>query len=286
MEHKRYSRRIKGIKIFHFLSLDVVFGAISGGIMASRLLEMEMSWDWWVIMPLTVWFVYLLDHFIDGLKLMGNAYSIRYYFHYYHRKKLLALIVFIFLTGGVITYGFLERILVFFGMGMFILIGIYFVLVNHKTLGKKLFFQKEVITALIYTFGIWGGPILMKGFFLEVHQWAVIFTFYLIALADLLIFSIIDYEIEVLDKQSTMLREIGVKGGMKGVKVIMAIAAFVSMYLLVTGDHVYKLAASVFFVMLLGLTFLIRNRMNFKNSIIHRVVGESLFILPSVFLLV
>jgi len=53
---------------YHLLSIDVLLGVLAGSIMAVKILGIHPGLAWWFILPFTVWWIYLTDHYIDGLR--------------------------------------------------------------------------------------------------------------------------------------------------------------------------------------------------------------------------
>ena len=58
---------------FHFLSLDIVLGALASSCFAAQLFGVNPGWVWWLTLAMTVWLLYTGDHMLDAWK---------------HRKKL------------------------------------------------------------------------------------------------------------------------------------------------------------------------------------------------------
>ena len=64
----------------------MLLGVLSGCIMATKVTNVKPGVGWWIILPLTVWWIYLADHLIDGFRLKENTQNHRHLFFYQNRK--------------------------------------------------------------------------------------------------------------------------------------------------------------------------------------------------------
>ena len=69
----------KAITWINLLSLDVVLGALCSGFFASRIVGAEMEGPYWIVLALTVWIVYMLDHLVDAYRLKAKSSSLRHH---------------------------------------------------------------------------------------------------------------------------------------------------------------------------------------------------------------
>lgn len=190
------------------MSLDVVLGAFVTGLMAASLLEVTLPHAWYIAFPLSVWVFYTGDHLIDAHRLGLKAHTARHQFHvkfFFPLSLLVAtsclLILYaIFLAPAPLIYlGALIG-----GMGLAHLI-LSFLLRN--VISKWI--HKELGVALVYTCGIWGGPIALMEGPIPIAYWGLSFQFFLLAIINLLIFSYQDLESDILDGHTSMVRAYG-----------------------------------------------------------------------------
>ena len=97
--------------IFQILSLDVILGSIAVGIFATAVLKVQPNPWWWIILPVSVWVVYTLDHLIDGFKKRDESTIYRHRFHYKYRNILGMLVVLFGLTAVILSIIFLIECL-------------------------------------------------------------------------------------------------------------------------------------------------------------------------------
>lgn len=199
------------VKILQILSLDVVLGSVCGGLMATKVIGINPGIVWWFVLPFAVWLVYTVDHLSDGLKLGKRAQSKRHLFHYKYRKLFIIIIVLIGLSTGVIAFWFLNVRIVLFGLFLGGIVIIYLILNITIQRFKPVLFQKEIIISIIYTFGIWGGPLALKRFNTEPVNWIILILFVIVAITNLIIFSCYEKEKDIADNQSSIVQILGEK---------------------------------------------------------------------------
>ena len=184
----------KTYNILRVLSIDVVLGALSGGIMAVKLLNVQMETAWWFVLAFAVWIIYTTDHLIDSNKLGSGASSERRLFYYKNFHVILIIETILIVITIIVSFLFLDNEIIIFGIGLGIFVFIYLLLIQIKGSGKTVWLQKEAIVAMVYTAGIWAGPVLYSLQNVSFLGITFIFTFFLIVWADILI--IARFEIE------------------------------------------------------------------------------------------
>lgn len=269
------------------LSLDVVIGSIFCGAFVVQLLDVKPGFVWWIVLPLSVWIFYTMDHMIDGYKLKENAHTYRHYFHFRHIKPLMYVLFVLIVVDLLLVLFFLEKQIIIFGivaafLTSFYLLGVYFL--GRK---KSWFFQKEIFVATVYTFGIWGGPASLIDFELTHIQWLCMIVFFILALTDLTIFSLYESEADNLDKHNTLVLNIGKKPSERLIIINITLVFLFSIALIIYGqDQIVLASAKIFMIMGFTLSCLIvfQNKLS-KNSL-YRYIGELVFWLPGIALIV
>lgn len=180
----------KFIYFFRLISADIVLGAIGGLYFAARVFHHEPSVYFYITLASAVWVVYIADHIFDGIRTKTN--STDYIFHYKNRKILISAGVILVLISACFALFYLEDELIIFGISTFILVLLYLAL-NYFFRNKQRFFPKELLIALIYTWGIFGGVILITGE-INLVQLLMVFNFFLVVMANVLLFSYTDME--------------------------------------------------------------------------------------------
>lgn len=177
------------LKTLHYLSLDVVVGAVAS------------SWMFWkipdgngvanlpsiLILGICTWIIYILDRLLDNLK--SEPEDARHQFHFQHQYYLQIGIIILFLIAAIVAF-FLPRNVIYFGIALSVVLLIYFYILQKKSKSANYQYFKEIFTSAIYSLCVVGSAFSTKTnldwqaylagfiFFLLVHQSILIFSFY------------------------------------------------------------------------------------------------------------
>ncbi|HSG68162.1 MAG TPA: hypothetical protein VK994_05600 [Bacteroidales bacterium] len=272
-------------KRLNLLSIDVCLGAVAGGIMAWHVLEVKPPWAYWVILPLSVWLVYTADHIIDGLKPHVSLSHQRHIFHLNNRKKLViaaiptgiatAFLAFTYLPLPVILYGCL--------LGTAVLLYLFLIMKIPRRAPGVL--QKELIIALLYVAGIWGPLVVMRSS-PGAYDWLVMTVFLLLALADLLLLSIIEFKADQEAGQHSFPGSFGPQRAMALFKTVSIIALSGAAFIILTGPgSQYHKAAIILGAMDISLILISNLPGSSRYKDLYRYLSELVFILPAIMLI-
>ncbi|WP_428665110.1 hypothetical protein [Runella sp.] len=146
----------------HWLSLDVVAGAVVTHIIASRLPNGhgEVSWVSTLLVGIAVFIIYVTDRLLDNRK-SDHAPTPRHEFHVKHEPLLIKIVAGLALVALVLVFWLPSKVLLF-GAGLAGIVGLYlwFTFKISSTHTAQIF--KEPLVALAYTAGIWGPAILTE----------------------------------------------------------------------------------------------------------------------------
>jgi len=150
------------LQLFQATSLDVVIGAVAGGVFAVNILAVKPNFWWWPVLVMSVWVVYTSDHLIDGFQQKRAATIFRHRLHYRFRYFFMAAIAIFSLLTLILVIVFLDIRLLLWGIavGFGALIYLGFIILGRK---KGFYFQKEFFISLFYVIGIWLAPLLWYG---------------------------------------------------------------------------------------------------------------------------
>jgi hypothetical protein len=140
-----------------YFSVDTVIGVFFCGLFVERFLEVPMPTAWWVVLLISTWLIYTLDRLLDALRSGSSVSSKRHYWHYRYQKLLLGLIG---MGVGIIAYCVHQL------PGQIIYGGVFLVLIALIHMWSmrlsRYWWVKEHGIALIYTVGIWFGPVILR----------------------------------------------------------------------------------------------------------------------------
>ncbi|MCB2220342.1 MAG: hypothetical protein KQI35_08110 [Bacteroidetes bacterium] len=277
-------------KIFqtiNILSLDVVVGAFLGAHFASKIFEAAPGIAFWIILPVSVWVVYTADHLVDAYRLKSKAHTPRHLFHHHHFKILGLMVISLSVINVLLAIFFLDHRIVIFGfvVGGFTLL--YLFTVHFLGGRKKFYLQKEFFVAIIYVSGVWGGPWALSDFPVERYSLILFFIFFLLAIADVLIFTVYEFSTDRLDNHPTLFSHVGQKTIMVLFFCATAMATIGSIFIIVESPFfIDRAAAKIYLIMLFVLLLLVSMPDLFKSHDQYRYFAEMVFWLPAILLLI
>lgn len=177
------------LKTLHYLSLDVVLGAVASSWMFWKIPDGNgvVNLPSMLILGICTWIIYILDRLLDNLK--SEPEDARHQFHFQHQYYLQVVIIILFFIAVILAF-FLPRNVIYFGIALSVLILIYFYILQKKSKLADYQYFKEIFTSAIYSLCVVGSAFSTKQnldwqaylagfiFFLLVHQSILIFSFY------------------------------------------------------------------------------------------------------------
>lgn len=274
------------VDLIRILSLDVLAGALASGTLAVKVLGVQPTFSWWIVLPIAVWIIYTLDHLVDGMRLKENAHTPRHRFHYkYGRVISMVAGLLSILTGILVVLYFRKEMIL---SGLLILLMALFYLVFVWIMGKKsqLAFPKEFFVAGIYTLGIW-VPLIIVSEGLTAAHWLILVSFFFITVMDVLIFSLFDLKPDLMDGHPSFT----VRYGKSKTVLLIRFAGLInclldlSLIMWLTENHLILFASGIFILMSLILAFLTFRLDYFHRNKRYKLAGEGVFLLPALILL-
>jgi len=275
------------LSFVRILSLDVVLGALASSYLVVCWLQVEMPVIFWWALPLSVWVIYTADHLLDAHRLKDQAHTPRHLFHFqYHREIMLGFIPASFICVFVLPF-LVPNVVFYFAVVMGIFTGLHFLLV--KWIGDRIswFFLKELGVGAIYVAGVWGVPVLLKPDPLDLLDLHFALQFFLLAMINLLCFSMYEIETDEKDGHTSFVRAIG-KQKTRQVLLFLSLG--------ITGSAVWVFlqeignlgiwVQGVFLFMLLVLSWVIWDEKRFRKQEQYRIWADAVFIFPSVIVLI
>ena len=168
-------------------------GAIASSILAVRIFDVNVPLGYWYALSASVWIIYLTDHLSDSffLATKGNIEKQQFFAQNARtiRFAIIVLASFIlidlyFLHFSIIIYGAIGGTIIF----------AYLFLNQFQSIRNIYLFPRELVTATFYTYGTWGVPFMLNHFNISPDTILYIIGFWLLALANLLIYSYFDFE--------------------------------------------------------------------------------------------
>lgn len=153
---------MKFYRRFHFLSLDIVAGALASSCLAARLLGSNPGWAWWLTLAFTVWILYMGDHILDAWKHRKKSDRELHHFIFRNRRLLLYAMGIIAIVDILLIFNSLDPAFLKYALT---LAGLVFLFYAMRHLFKKNRFLKipgESFVLILYMAGTWLGPIVSR----------------------------------------------------------------------------------------------------------------------------
>ena len=262
-------------------------GAVASGGLVCYWLDVNMPGIWWLTLAISVWVIYTLDHLLDARRLGSSAHTDRHLFHHRFFMPISFAwgLLFLFCVG-IVPFLIPEKLLLFgLGMGVFVIFHLGMVRwVGDRT---SWLFHKELGVGMIYSLGIWGGPWVLHANNWVIESWGLLGQFFLLAMMNLLIFSMYELETDKLDGHTSFVRAIG-KLHSRRLIIGMGIAiATIGLGLLLNSDNnkLWKIEI-IYLIMLTALLIISENESVFRQNEYYRSMADGVFLFPALIWLV
>lgn len=187
------------LKKFRFYSLDIVTGAICSGILAFKIINISTDNIYIALLALVVFWIYNTDHLLDAYRLKNSSSSNRHIEYFQHRKTLLAILVISSLTLIVLIPFLLSFRTILYGIVTGTLVVLYLIINHYISSLKTKYMPGELIIAVLYTTGIWGGALLHRSVCINIFHFLYIFGFLLLVSSNTFIYSYFSHDEDKID---------------------------------------------------------------------------------------
>ena len=272
---------MKPLSYVNVLSLDVVVGAVSCSLLLGKIWGNMPSWYAVALLGCVVWLIYTFDHLKDVYDRQTTPVTTRHKFHATHFKRLIlaslaVLFVSLYLLGRV------DEKVLRLGSILLVLVAIYFITLHFLSSHAR--YHKELVIAILYSAGVCIPPLAGSNGDITTYQ-VIHFTQLMgIALGNLLCFSLYEY---ASDRNAGFpsITQILPSGSRK-----LMLSVFLAIQLVLCGvfymSGFYPALQVIFASMILVLLVITRLDYRFQSSGTFRLVGDAVFILPLIYVLI
>jgi hypothetical protein len=276
------SRFLIYLRYAHYLSLDVVAGAVICHIVAQRLPNGHGAINWLqtIVLGIAVFVIYTLDRILDAQK-TDYTPTPRHEFIKTHQVVLRKILIIDMVFCGIACFWISPTILVF-GVIITALVSLYLWLVYKANSQSNIQVFKEIIITLLYTASVWGSTLIGDRSF-QIIALLYCISFGLIVFQNLLLFSWM--EAFVADKANSLAITLGEGKSQKVISAIFVLILVANFLAVFFCESAYQ--RRCFFMqilMALGLFFVSQNRTFFLKNERYRWAGDSVFWLMMVML--
>ncbi|GAB3342022.1 hypothetical protein GCM10027299_56500 [Larkinella ripae] len=266
----------------HYLSLDVVIGAVFAHIMVARLPDGHRPVDWatTVLLGICVFVIYAADRLYDARKglLARTQLTARHRFHAENRLVLLRVLMGLAAICVILLF-WLPKSVILFGTGLALIAGAYVWGVSRLPASNRKLIWKEPAVTLVYTVGVWGSSWAQK----PTIGWSEIglgVLFLLIVFQNLLLFSVME-AYEFPDSSFSLATTWGFDRSdvvLRTLTVVVTVLALVLFFL--SGERFAQRAAVIEGLMSAVLYAIQRYPTRFLANERYRWIGDGIFWLP------
>jgi hypothetical protein len=265
---------IRGLLKINWLGIDVALGAGVLSVALAHSWSVPFQWSPYALLVIIVWLIYALDHLRDAHVHRDRIETERRKFHANYSRLLTLVAVGMLLTLIPLLLVQTRRLLLY-GSILSVFVAMYFLLIQLGILKRA----KEFAAAFFYTLGICLVPMTMKELPIEflIHGGQI----FLIALANLLLFSWFDFDADKAEGFEGLISEAAMSKRL--IIVLLVIQAVVSAVLLVNGFH--PALEGCLLLMSLLLLLPCAHSAYWARAQRFRILGDGIFFLPLISIL-
>lgn len=272
---------IRAYRIFNALSLDVVIGACGSAAFVACCMGISLTWATLLALGLCVWIIYTLDHLIDAKTIRHRPHTFR---HSFHQRHFQAISIAVAMAGvmGLILLRYLPRITLIWGFCLSFIVLVYFLMLRWLRLNKM--YHKEFFIAVVYTAGVFLPGLSIMGLSPDPPITILFFQVFLVALSNLLIFSVLETQSDSMDQQESLATVLGEDKTKQIVWLLLIAGMLIATIWLLIGDAGYGFAHSALLMINIVLSLILIFPWCQKSDY-YRLVGDGAFYIPLIFVL-
>jgi hypothetical protein len=143
---------------FHYLSLDIVLGALASSCFAARLFGTNPGMIWWITLALTVWLLYTGDHMLDAWRHRKKVEREMHYFMLKQRRIVIYSLGVVAVVNSMLIINLLDRELFKYALILAGLVLLFYAMRHIFRRNRFRFIPGELFVLLLYLAGTWLGP--------------------------------------------------------------------------------------------------------------------------------
>jgi hypothetical protein len=149
---------MKIYRYLHFLSIDIVLGALASSCFAARLFASNPGTIWWITLALTVWLLYTADHMLDAWRHRKKIERDLHYFMMKNRKTLVWSMGVVTFVNIMLIFNLLDQELMKYALFLAGVVLLFYAMRHVFRKNRILQIPGEFFVMLLYMAGTWLGP--------------------------------------------------------------------------------------------------------------------------------
>lgn len=263
-------------RLLNILSIDVVLGAVCCAAWFADYFEVELRIYALICLGLTVWVIYTADHLLDAIKVKGEASTLRHKFHQEHFKELVTVLTVTCVIDFVLLFFLRTQVL---HAGIFLIC----IVVVYLLLSRWLMYLKEIAVAVLYCGGVLLPALSLKESDIIGTDLFVLLSFFLTALINVIMFAWFDHALDIRDGNNSFSTKFG-KDFTTKLLILLFVLQVVFLAILLINMSILSF---VVFGSMNGILYILFLRADhFNRAEYYRLLGDAVFLIPALFLLV
>ncbi len=202
---------MKIYRYLHFLSIDIVLGALASSCIAAQLFGADPGFIWWIILALTVWLLYTGDHMLDALRHRKKVEREMHYFMLKHRKLVIYSLGVVAVVNFILIINLLDKELFKYALVLAGLVLLFYAMRHVFRKNRILQIPGEFFVMLLYMAGTWLGPaVALEGGF-EAGHGMIALIFLGVLLMNLGVISLYDIKLDSRMGIASLANLLGIK---------------------------------------------------------------------------
>lgn len=278
---------MKIYRYLHYLSIDIVLGALASSCFAARLFTANPGVVWYISLALTVWLLYTGDHMLDAWKHRKKIQRDLHYFMMKNRKTLIWSMALVAAVDMLLVFNLLEKEYMKYALVLAGSVLIFYAVRHVFRKNRILMIPGEIFVLLIYLAGTWLGPVVASNMTLEAGHGMIALIFAGMLLMNLGVISLYDMKLDTRMGINSMANLMGTRRT-KNLLLGTAIAIFLTsilQFMVFEMDRYFQLAlilAGMTIILLLILYYPSR----FRRKDYYRLAADAVLIMGFLSLLI
>lgn len=267
-------------RLIRILSLDVAFGASFTCWLICRYWHVHIDPVYYFELALMVWMVYTADHLMDASNIEHLASTPRHRFHQRYQKSLavvLALVslLFIYLIPSDAGPEMWRNAII-----LFALIMVYLLSLVWARKHQYKYVYKELFIAMVYVSGVALIPFSSLERSLNFSDYLILIRLFFIAHINLLLFSLVEYEVDEKDAHPSVLKWFGARWVKQFINIqfVLGMGTGLILIFLYPNSRFPELFVLTCMEAVLLLVYLYRKKL--ERGELYRVLGDGIFLFP------
>jgi len=276
------------LHLFHFykllnaLSIDVALGACIMAFFVAAVTQVSVSLSAVFSLGISVLLIYTFDHLMDAKRIVHIPNTYR---HKLHQKHFYLIRKITHAVGAIQLFllFYLPLNIVLSGLLLASIVGVYFFVLGKWRL--RYIYHKEFLVALIYSVGVF-LPSLESGC-LRPESGILFLQIFLLAVTNLLIFSIIEVESDRKDQQLSLALVFRAERFWFLIYFLICLSIGIAFFVIVAKPGQFSVISQLVIIgMNIVLALLAILPQSWREKDVHRMIGDAVFYLPLLYLLV